>query len=82
MIIGVAIDYNGRVYLLDSPARHHEVIRYIHDITGDRGIRGLQGFVIKKGEFLDRLGGAGYALRNNQIKKLKWPLYLYSDDLW
>ena len=82
MITGVAIKYKGKLYELDRPARHDNIIRLIHEETGDMGIRGIQGFVTGDGEFLDRKSGVDYALENGQIKKLNWPPNLYSEDLW
>ena len=82
MIEGVAIIYKEKLYDLPRPARHHDVIAKIVAETGDRGIRGEQGFVTGEGMFLDRIVAAQYAIDYRQIEKLKWPPKIYSEDLW
>lgn len=79
MIIRAAIKYKGITYSSPSPARHHDVIQLI----GKKNLAGeTQGFITDEGVFLDRLEGAKHALSCGQIKKLRWPPYLYTDELW
>lgn len=82
MIVGVAIDYKGKIYELPKPARHPDIIKYIHEETGDLNIFGNQGFITDNGEFLDRKKGLEYAISSGQIKDAKKRGLLFSEDLW
>lgn len=42
----------------------------------------VQGFLTDKDEFLEREEAGKYAIKCGQIKVLKWPPLLYSEDLW
>jgi hypothetical protein len=88
MITHVAIKYDGKIYSLPAPNRHHNVIRMIAEENGV-GIIGpdVQGFLDDKGNFLDRHNGYIYAQANGQLKRMPGPQFyqgddLYSEDLW
>jgi len=49
-ITHVAIKYNGVVYSLPAPNRHHNVIRLIGGVYGSD----IQGFLDEEGVFLNR----------------------------
>jgi hypothetical protein len=83
MITHVAIKFNGTLYSLPKPYRHHDVIRLIHVQTGSRNIHGEQGFLDEKGWFLNRQ----QALYNAVMSKQQFRHYpehkeLFSEDLW
>ena len=82
MITGVAIKLENEIWSLPKPARHNHVIQLIIEKTILNRVAGIQGFITDKGEFLDRVQGAKYAIGCGQIEKLKWAPNLYSEDLW
>lgn len=82
-IIGVAIQSeDGIVHSLPSPNRHNDVIGMMYDLGYKTPINGEQGFITESGIFVKRRIAADMALITGQIKKLKWPPNLYSEDLW
>lgn len=84
-IDGVAIRYDGHVYSLPRPNRHHHVIRLIASENGV-GIQGSdeQGFVTNTGRFVGRVVGLQVALAANQVLDVSNVRAgrLYSEDLW
>jgi hypothetical protein len=84
MITHVAIRYNGKLYSLPKPNRHHHIIHQIHLETGDNDIYGDQGFLDDQGNFLDRSTALIHAQMCNQLlphPKLKDD-WLYSENVW
>ena len=85
MITHVAIKskVNGKVFSLPCPKRHHDVISLMVKAREPTPISTLgQGFLDDQGNFMDRLQAGTYAVACRQIARLKWPPYLYSEDLW
>jgi hypothetical protein len=85
-ITGVAVKYDGKVWSLPKPNRHHNVIRHIATETGT-GINGpdVQGFITNNGEFLNRKAAMALAAVNGQLNRRPggYPEpELYSEDLW
>ena len=79
MITHVAIKTDdGKIYSLPKPKRHYNI--FWENVTLTE--QGEQGFLDENGNFLTRKQGAHYARSHKQIEKLKWPSYLYSEDLW
>lgn len=85
-IVAVAIQYDGKVYSLPKPNRHHHVIRAIAAENGE-GIHGpdVQGFLDEAGKFLNRR--EAYILATNTCQINRRPggyngTDLYSEDLW
>lgn len=66
--------------------RHGDIIKAMVELYGITppvdGERYEQGFVTSTGEFVDRVEGAAIAIAAGQIKALKWPPLLYSEDLY
>ena len=88
MITHVAIMFEGEIYSLPSPNRHHHVIRLIAEKNGV-GINGpdVQGFLDRDGNFLDRRQAYIHAKECGQIvRKVDPTVYdgssLFSEDLW
>ena len=79
MIVESAILDNGTVY---TGHRHPDIIRIMVDLGLPTPIKGVQGFVDDKGQFLDRIAAAKHTLECGQITALNWPPNLYSEDLW
>lgn len=82
-ITHVAIKYDGKIYSLPKPNRHHDVIRMIGGISGPD----VQGFVDEDGEFLTRKQAYALACVNGQLNRRPGPGHyqgpeLYSEDLW
>jgi hypothetical protein len=83
MITHVAIIYNGKLYSLPKPNRHHHIIHQIHLDTGDTDIIGDQGFLDDKGNFLDRATALVHARACNQLNdRPLWDDWLYSENVW
>lgn len=86
-ITHVAIKYDGVIYSLPRPNRHHHVIHLIATLNGV-GIKGpnVQGFLDENGEFLNRQDAFIRARRTGQIIRPAEGGYqggdLYSEDLW
>lgn len=82
MIIAAAIRTEQDTYELPPPARHHDVM-YEMVMRGHAvPITGEQGFIDDQRGFVTRWKAAQIALTQKQIKKLRWPPELYSEDLW
>lgn len=84
-IIGVAIiGYDGNVYSLPKPNRHHHVIhmmvkQYNHPIP----INGEQGFITNEGKFVNRIEAKVIAVNNNQLtSRAGNEEELFSEDVW
>jgi hypothetical protein len=84
-ITHVAIRFQGVVYSLPEPNRHHDVIREIVQKTGVSHVdNDEQGFLDEDGRFLNRSQALLRALLTNQIKdpnKIRAKM-LFSEDLW
>ncbi len=84
-ITHVAIRFEGVVYSLPSPNRHHHVIRLIVDRTGVASVdNDEQGFLDETGRFLTRRQALVSARLFNQIKDASQIRagQLFSEDLW
>ena len=84
MITHVAIRHpDGRIFSLPRPYRHHHIIRVMVDaLEIEPPIRGRQGFLDNRGNFLSRKAAADLALKTGQCVKLDSPPRLFSEDLW
>ncbi len=83
MITHVAIIYNGKLYSLPKPNRHHHIIHQIHLDTGDMDIYGDQGFLDDQGNFLSRKDALIHAKACNQLNdRPLWDDWLYSENVW
>ena len=80
-----AILYKDGIWSLPRPARHHHIINHMATCLGLDHIPYsdmVQGFVDGHGEFFNREQAAKRALRILQVKELKAPPDLYSEELW
>ena len=82
VVAAAIIGEDGHPYSLPEPMRHHHVIRHMASLGHRTPIMGEQGFVLNTGRFVDRTEAAAIAIAAGQISGLKWPPYLYSEDLW
>jgi len=76
MIKAAAILLDG---VLHTGKRHHLIIADIVAAGGSKPVKGTQGFVTDKGEFVNRVEAVKIAFECGQIKKIKPRLY--SEDL-
>jgi hypothetical protein len=88
MITHVAICFQGKVYSLPAPNRHHNVIRLIVEQTGTKTVDAHgddQGFLANDGLYWRRDDALRIARESGQLKpgcmgeKLG---ELYSEDVW
>lgn len=84
-IMGVAIQYDGKIYSLPAPNRHHHVIRMIAAENGV-GIAGpdVQGFYDTNNLFMTREEALDAAILWGQLKQgtIIKGNRLFSEDLW
>jgi len=87
-ITHVAIRWQGKVYSLPAPNRHHDVIRLIVETTGATHVDARdddQGFLDATGRYLRRAPALISAMINSQLFPgcLGMKLgRLYSEDVW
>lgn len=84
-ITHVAIRFDGVVYSLPQPHRHHHVIRMIVEMTNVATVdNDEQGFLDESGHFLDRVEALASARLFGQIKDETdiRAGQLFSEDLW
>lgn len=88
MITHVAIRFQGKVYSLPPPNRHHDVIRLIVNETGVKYVDARdddQGFLDEVGNFCRRKPALRIATECGQLKPgALGPKLgeLYSEDVW
>lgn len=98
MILGVAIMWDGTMYAMPRPARHHNIIwthaKYEWNYDHPDSIRAEgeheQGFYDELGNFLSRREAALHALLFGQmidadgemVDYIPRPPRVYSEDLW
>ncbi len=86
MITHVAIRFNGVIYSLPKPNRHHDVIRYIIELTGVETVNSHgedQGFLDSAGKYWNRSEALIIAKNNGQLRKDRPILNkLFSENLW
>lgn len=78
------IGYDGLVYSLPIPNRHHDIIRVmVQNLGHPKPIDGEQGFVLTDGSFVDRITAKFHAIANNQLldRASKSDL-LFSECMW
>jgi hypothetical protein len=80
-IKAAAILIKGVIHTLPRPARYDTIIKKIFKETKEP-VRGEQGFINDKGEFVNKIDAAKIVIDAKQIEYLKWPPQLYSEDLW
>ena len=85
-IVAAAIHTHGITLSAEKPGRHHTVLHAMSKQLGldamELGHPDAQGFLTSNGRYVDRIEGADIAIKSEQIDKLNWPPYLYSEDLW
>lgn len=85
MITHVAIRFQGRVFSLPAPKRHHHIIRLIVDGLGVPCVDSHsddQGFLTDAGEYLTRDQAEAHARAVGQLDKPIIGGVLTSEDLW
>lgn len=85
-ITHVAIRFDGIVWSMERPYRHHHVIRTIVEATGRRYVDAAeraQGFLDSAGRFLDRFEALEVARAAGQLRE-DVPVQdrLYSENVW
>lgn len=86
-ITHVAIRFEGMIYSLPAPNRHHDVIMHLSNTLNVSYIDVFEddkGFLDASGQYLTRKQAYYWAKDNNQILNLKkaMPGHLTSEDLW
>ena len=80
-----AIFYNGVIYAVPRPGRHHTVIAMMagEGLPNEAMALSNQGFVTSTGRFVDRYEGARIARSAGQIiREPTPPDMLTSEDVW
>jgi hypothetical protein len=78
---------DGVIHFMPAPCRHHHTVHALNKQNNNAEnnlivARGEQGFVMSDGTFEGRVSAGEYAIASGQIKALKWPPNLFSEDLW
>lgn len=84
-ILVAACYYEGKVYSLPPPARHHDVIKHMADELKTEKLGYYeQGFVDSLGRFVRRKPAMLIAKRAGQILENRAPVLddLFSENLW
>lgn len=97
MIVAVAIKYDGRVWVMGRPHRHHHIRHWIYLEIKEHGTKlrpyvdmdtaeslSIEGFLDQDGNFLDRSRAMEEARVCGQLRK-EYPLdneWLFSENLW
>jgi hypothetical protein len=87
MITHVAIRFQGQIYSLPAPNRHHDVIRLIAQATGVDHVDARdddQGFLDNEGRYLRRKPALRVAKECGQLRTDRGVIgnKLYSENLW
>ncbi len=80
-----AILFQGRVYSVFPPGRHHDVVKAIieQNPSVTRVMPNVQGFVTSNGRFVQRDEACVIATKADQIKVKTNPAHLlFSEDVW
>lgn len=84
-IIAAACVLDGQIWTLPAPARHHHILQAIDRVLPGRAIEvhpEQQGFIDSTWNYVGRKEAGERAVACGQVGALKWPPYLYSEDLW
>lgn len=89
MITHVAIRFQGKLYSLPKPNRHHDVIRLIAKETGEKYIDAHgddQGFLNDMGVYFERRFALNVARKAGQLNVVRPKTHpqhlLFSEDIW
>ncbi len=79
-----AIHFYGKIYALERPNRHHNVIAFIGEETGWRLCQhdSKQGFLTNRGRFVDRKEAEVIARNCGQVTGELIGSILTSEDMW
>jgi hypothetical protein len=82
-IVRAAIRYDGKVYSVPRPGRHHHVIHHMALLGLKSRDMNDQGFATSTGRFVGREEAVGIARAADQIKIKTCPAdELFSEDVW
>lgn len=76
------LDDEDIIHTLPRPARHCDILRFMHKKGTKGSFLDGQGFILNDDTFVHRSVAAKIALRLGQVKALAAPPDLYSEDLW
>lgn len=78
-----AIRYEGEIYTIPRPARHHDITFLMSELGLGPDTMRDQGFVTSTGRFVDRKEACEIAKAAKQIKVKTGPSHvLFSEDVW
>lgn len=82
-IEAAAILYDGIIYFVDRPGRHHNVAHLMYESGMDTITQCEQGFLTSAGRYANRRAACVIAERAGQILQKTPPKdYLFSEDVW
>ncbi len=86
MITHVAMFWEGKLYSLPKPNRHHHIIHQVATETGRSIGRSWQGFLDDTGKFIGRKEACKLAERAGQLNVVRPKTsprdVLFSEDVW
>jgi len=86
-VVAAAIMFDGKIHSLPAPARHHDIIRQMHE-SGLRNFDRYQGFVLSDGTFATRRRAFTVAMAAGQVTHRRpgpgnyQGTQLLSEDVW
>ncbi len=83
LIDRAAIALGDDVFALPQPARHDNVLAMMVNVFGIKPpVKGVQGFLTTHRRFVTRKEAALLALRQGQVKQVKYHPFLHCEDIW
>lgn len=82
-IVGVALEHEGVLHSLPSPARHHDIIQILYKVYEDTIIPETEGFMTSTGRYVLREEALLIAKNANQLlPSHEHPTELFSESVW
>ena len=85
-IVSAAVCYQGVIFSLPAPNRHHHILHAMHQMGLPNSSHREQGFLTDEGRYIDRLGALEVAQAADQIisNETTWvpAIGLFTEDLW
>jgi len=83
-IVGAAVQWQGLVFCLPPPKRHHDILHLMTAIGLPKIAHQEQGFLTNTGRYVNRLDALEIAKAAGQNPKMANAPYLglFSEDLW
>jgi hypothetical protein len=83
VVAAAIVGFDGKVYSVPKPGRHHDVIRMMVESGHPKPITGEQGFLLSDGRFVDRESAKIVAINAGQLlARASHSSDLFSECVW